>query len=95
MFPHGSICHNVLTILGCVLSSNPRLCLDPELSIAAGMSHAPRAGFAVRGEMGAKDGVVKAVIFEGEDELDAPHTMGAAEAARDTIAWWDSHTGSA
>jgi hypothetical protein len=53
------------------------------------------AGFAVRGEMGAKDGVILAKIFVGEEGLDAPHTTGAAEAAQDTIDWWNRHTGSA
>ena len=53
-----------------------------------------RAGFAVRGEMGAKDGVVSAKIIVGEDQLDAPTTTGAAEAAQDTMDWWNRHTGS-
>jgi len=52
-------------------------------------------GFAVRGEMGAKDGVVSARIIVGDDEMDAPTTTGAAEAAQDTIDWWNRHTGKA
>ena len=49
----------------------------------------------MRGEMGAKDGVVSARIVEGDDEMDAPTTTGAAEAAQDTIEWWNRHTGTA
>lgn len=65
------------------------------VAIDLGPSIPPIAGFAVRGEMGAKDGVVSARIIVGDDEMDAPTTTGAAEAAQDTIDWWNRHTGTA
>lgn len=50
------------------------------------------AGFAIRGVMGKVGDEIKAKMYEGEEELDGSHTTAAAEAANDTIAWWNKHT---